>query len=97
MFEKLTEKIQLTLKNLRGQGRITEANVQESLRAVRLALLEADVHVSVVRDFLEGVKSKALGDDVLKSLSPDQHFVKILHDELKRVLGEGDMRLSCPL
>jgi signal recognition particle subunit SRP54 len=96
MFEKLTEKLQLTLKNLRGQGRITETNIQESLRAVRLALLEADVHVTVVRDFLEGVKGKALGDDVLKSLSPDQHFVKILHDELKRVLGEGDMRLKFP-
>ena len=96
MFEKLTEKIQLTLKNLRGQGRITEVNIQESLRAVRMALLEADVHVSVVRDFLEGVKVKALGDDVLKSLSPDQHFVKILHDELRRVLGEGDMRLKFP-
>jgi signal recognition particle subunit SRP54 len=96
MFEKLTEKIQLTLKNLRGQGRITEGNVQESLRAVRLALLEADVHVSVVRDFLDGVKAKALGEEVLKSLSPDQHFVKILNDELVRVLGAGDMRVKFP-
>jgi signal recognition particle subunit SRP54 len=96
MFEKLTEKIQLTLKNLRGQGRITESNVQESLRAVRLALLEADVHVSVVRDFLDGVKARALGEEVLKSLSPDQHFVKILNDELVRVLGAGDMRVKFP-
>lgn len=96
MFEKLTEKIQLTLKNLRGQGRITETNVQESLRAVRLALLEADVHVSVVRDFLDGVKARALGEEVLKSLSPDQHFVKILNDELVRVLGAGDMRVRFP-
>jgi signal recognition particle subunit SRP54 len=61
-----------------------------------MALLEADVHVSVVKDFLEGVKARALGEEVLQSLSPDQHFVKILFDELKRVLGEGDPRLRFP-
>ena len=96
MFERLTEKIQGAVKSLRGQGRITETNIQESLRAVRLALLEADVHVSVVKDFIAGVKEKALGADVLQSLSPDQHFIKILHDELIRVLAEGDSRLSFP-
>ncbi len=96
MFERLTEKIQGAVKSLRGQGRITETNIQESLRAVRLALLEADVHVSVVKDFIAGVKEKALGTDVLQSLSPDQHFIKILHEELIRVLAEGDSRLNFP-
>ncbi len=96
MFERLTERIQEAVKSLKGQGRITETNVQESLRAVRMALLEADVHVAVVKDFLEGVKTKALGQEVLKSLSPDQHFIKILYDEMARVLGEGDPRLKFP-
>lgn len=93
MFERLSERIQGAIKSLRGQGKITESNIQESLRSVRLALLEADVHVSVVRDFLEGVKAKALGEEVLASLSPDQHFIKILNEEMIRVLGEGDPRL----
>ena len=96
MFERLTERIQDAVKGLRGQGRITENNIQDSLRAVRMALLEADVHVSVVKDFLEGVKARALGQEVLRSLSPDQHFVKILNDEMVRVLGEGDSRLKFP-
>lgn len=93
MFERLTEKLQDAVRSLKGQGRITEGNIEEGIRAVRLALLEADVHVSVVRDFLGRVKEKALGQDVLRSLSPDQHFIKILHDELQAVLGEGDARL----
>ena len=93
MFEKLTEKLQNAVKSLRGQGKITESNIEEGLRMVRLALLEADVHVSVVKDFLEGVKSKALGQEVLKSLTPDQHFIKILREEMERVLSEGDSRL----
>jgi signal recognition particle subunit SRP54 len=96
MFERLTERIQDAVKSLKGQGKITEENIQESLRAVRMALLEADVHVSVVKDFLEGVKAKALGQEVLRSLSPDQHFVKILNDEMVRVLGEGDPRMRFP-
>jgi len=96
MFERLTERIQDAVKGLRGQGRITESNIQDSLRAVRMALLEADVHVSVVKDFLEGVKTRALGQEVLRSLSPDQHFVKILNEEMVRVLGEGDSRLKFP-
>ncbi len=96
MFERLTERIQDAVKGLRGQGRITESNIQDSLRAVRMALLEADVHVSVVKDFLEGVKTRALGQEVLRSLSPDQHFIKILNEEMIRVLGEGDSRLKFP-
>jgi len=96
MFERLAGKIQDAVRSLKGQGRISETNIQEGIRAVRLALLEADVHVSVVRDLLEGVKARALGQDVLQSLTPDQHFVKILHEELVRVLGEGDSRLRFP-
>ncbi len=96
MFEKLTQSIQQAVRSLKGQGRISEQNIQESLRAVRIALLEADVHVSVVRGLLEGVKAKALGQEVVKSLTPDQHFIKILYDELARVLGEGDSKLHFP-
>jgi len=93
MFERLTDRLNKAVKSLRGKGRITESNIEEGVRAVRLALLEADVHVSVVKDFLKGVREKAMGQEVLKSLSPDQHFIKILKEELERVLGEGDPRL----
>ena len=86
MFEKLSDRIQGAVKALKGQGRISEKNIQDSLRAVRIALLEADVNVSVVRDLLRGVKEKALGEKVLSSLSPDQHFIKILNEEMVRVL-----------
>jgi signal recognition particle subunit SRP54 len=96
MFERLTERLQDAVRGLRGQGKITESNIQEGLRAVRMALLEADVHVSVVRDLIEGVKAKALGQEVLRSLSPDQQFIKILHEEMTRALGQGDSRLHFP-
>ena len=96
MFERLTERLQDAVKGLRGQGKITETNIQEGLRAVRMALLEADVHVSVVRDLIEGVKAKAMGQEVLRSLSPDQQFIKILYDEMTRALGQGDSKLHFP-
>ena len=70
MFEALTDKLELTFKKLRGQGRITEKNIEESIREVRLALLEADVHFNVVKNFTESVKGKALGQEVLLSLTP---------------------------
>jgi signal recognition particle subunit SRP54 len=89
MFDGLTGRFQSILKTLRGQGRLTESNMQAGLREIRLALLEADVHVKVARDFMERVKAKALGSDVLESLTPDQQLVKILMDELKDLLGEG--------
>src|SRR5262245_51405935 len=89
MFEGLTGRFQSILKTLRGQGRLTDSNMQAGLREIRLALLEADVHVKVARDFMERVKAKALGADVLESLTPDQQLVKILMDELKDLLGEG--------
>jgi len=101
MFESLTEKLELTFKKLRGQGRISEKNIEEALREVRLALLEADVHFKVVKEFLESVKSKALGQEVLRSLTPEQHFLKIVRDELTLLLGgerrELELKGSPPL
>jgi signal recognition particle subunit SRP54 len=101
MFETLTEKLELTFKKLRGQGRISEKNIEEALREVRIALLEADVHFKVVRDFLDSVKSKALGQEVLGSLSPEQHFLRIVSNELTALLGgerrELDLKGTPPL
>ena len=87
MFESLTDKLELTFKRLRGQGKITEKNIDDALREVRLALLEADVHVQVVKTFLETVKSKSMGQEVLQSLTPEQQFVKIVRDEIVKLLG----------
>ncbi len=70
MFESLTDKLELTFKRLRGQGKITESNIDDALREVRLGLLEADVHLKVVRSFLDAVKAKAMGQEVLQSLTP---------------------------
>lgn len=89
MFSHLSDQLQQTFKNLRGQGRITESNVADSLREVRLALLDADVHFQVAKDFIAKVKEKALGEEVLKSVTPGQQIVKIFHDELTQLLG-GD-------
>ncbi|HSK29450.1 MAG TPA: signal recognition particle protein [Candidatus Limnocylindria bacterium] len=91
MFESLTDKLELTFKRLRGQGKITEKNIDDALRDVRLALLEADVHVKVVKTFLESVKTKSMGQEVLQSLTPEQQFIKIVRDELVALLG-GDYR-----
>ena len=91
MFESLTDKLELTFKRLRGQGKITETNIDDALRDVRLALLEADVHLNVVKAFLESVKTKAMGQEVLQSLSPEQQFIGIVRDELTQLLG-GDYR-----
>ena len=89
MFSRLSDQLQQTFKNLRGQGRITEANISEALREVRLALLDADVHFQVAKDFIARVKDKALGETVLKSVAPGQQIVKIFQDELTQLLG-GD-------
>jgi len=87
MFEALTDKLELTFKKLRGQGKISEGHIEEALREVRLALLEADVHFKVVKSFLESVKVKALGQEVLRSLTPEQQFIKIVREELISLLG----------
>lgn len=86
-FESLSERIQDSIKKLKGQNRLTEQNMEEMLREIRLALLEADVNFKVVREFIANVKQQALGQDVLSSLTPDQMVVKIVHDELVRILG----------
>ncbi len=87
MFETLTDKLEQTFKRLRGHGRITESNVAESLREVRLALLEADVNFKVVKSFIESVQAKSMGQDVLQSLTPDQQLIKIVREELVEILG----------
>ncbi len=87
MFETLSEKFQGVLKKLRGHGRISEGNIEEALREVRMALLEADVNYKVVKDFTAAVREKALGAEVLASLSPDQHFIKIVHAEMAKMMG----------
>jgi len=94
MFEALSEKLELTFKKLRGQGKVSANNIQEALREVRLALLEADVNFKVVKSFLDAVTTKALGQEVLQTLSPDQHFIKIVKDELTSLLGETQAELS---
>jgi signal recognition particle subunit SRP54 len=89
MFSRLSDKLQDVFKDLRGHGRISESNVNDALREVRLALLEADVHFKVAKDFIARVKDKALGEEVLRSVTPGQQIVKIFHDELAALLG-GD-------
>jgi len=87
MFEGLSERLSLVFKKLRGHGRLTEQNIAEALREVRLALLEADVHVRVVKGFIERVRERAVGHDVLESLTPGQQVVKVVYEELVEVLG----------
>jgi signal recognition particle subunit SRP54 len=94
MFENLTDRLTQTLKRLRGQGRLTEENIQDTLREVRMALLEADVALPVVREFIERVRARAVGQEVLQSLTPGQALVKIVHGELIAVMGEANDELN---
>ncbi|MBL4638170.1 MAG: signal recognition particle protein, partial [Proteobacteria bacterium] len=94
MFDSLSERLGSTLQKLRGQGRITEDNVKETLREVRMALLEADVALVVVREFIDRVKQRAMGQDVLRSLTPGQALVKVVNDELVAVMGEANESLN---
>jgi signal recognition particle subunit SRP54 len=94
MFESLTEKLTSALRNLRGVGRLTEENMAEALKEVRTALLSADVHFKVAREFVERVQAQVAGQEVIKSVSPGQQFIKIVHDELVKLLGEGTTSLS---
>ena len=89
MFDSLSEKLESVFKKLRGQGLMTEENIKDALREVRLALLEADVNFKVVKDFVESVRTKAVGVEVLQSLSPGQQIIRIVHDELVLVMGGG--------
>src|SRR5580765_197319 len=94
MFDTLSGKLQNAFRNLRGLGKITEANVGDSLREVRLALLDADVNFKVVRDFIERVKTKSLGVEVIQSIHPGQQIVKIIYDELVELLGSANAALQ---
>lgn len=94
MFENLSDKLLATLKKVRGQSKITEANIEQALKDIRLSLLEADVNFKVVKEFLDHVKAKALGAEVLQSLNAGQQFVKIVHDELVNILGRTTEELN---
>jgi len=94
MFETLSARLTRTLDRLRGSGRLTEDNIREALREVRMALLEADVALPVVKAFIEQVRVLALGAEVLESLTPGQAFIKLVHDELVAVMGTGDSELN---
>ncbi len=94
MFEKLQERLESTFKKLRGYGKLTDENIKDSLREVRVALLEADVNYKVAKDFLERVKEKALGGEVLTSITPGQLFIRIVHDELCELLGTTNKPLD---
>jgi signal recognition particle subunit SRP54 len=94
MFDSLSGKLQNAFRNLRGLGKISEANVSDSLREVRMALLEADVNFKVARDFIERVKTKAIGAEVVQSIQPGQQIVKIIHDELVDLLGSTNAALK---
>ena len=94
MFENLTDRLSATLKNVSGRGRLTEDNVKDTLREVRMALLEADVALPVVREFIKNVKENALGQDVSKSLNPGQAFIKIVQAELESAMGNANETLN---
>jgi signal recognition particle subunit SRP54 len=94
MFESLTEKLSSALRNLRGVGTLSESNMAEALAEVRAALLSADVHFKVAREFVERVQAQCAGQQVLKGVTPGQQIIKIIHDELVRLLGEGSNGLS---
>lgn len=94
LFSNLSERLQDTLRRLRGKGKLSEKDVDEALREVKLALLEADVNFKVVRTFINRVKERAVGEDVIKSLTPGQMVVKIVHEELTRLMGEKEEKLA---
>src|SRR5712692_5477193 len=94
MFENLQEKLQRAFKNLRGQGTLNAENIQEAMKEIRMALLEADVNFKVVKQFIDRVQEKAVGQEVLTALSPAQQVVKIVHDELVDVLGKDTAKLK---
>src|SRR3977135_1638250 len=94
MFENLHEKIQRAFKNLRGQAVLTEENIDEALKQIRLALLEADVNFKVVKDLIDRIRAKAVGQQVMTALSPGEQVIKILRDELVETLGKDTAKLK---
>ncbi len=89
MFDKLTERLQGVMESLRGRGRLTEENIADTLRQVRMALLEADVALPVVKTFVDAIRGKVVGQEFDKSLTPGQMLVKLIHDELIALMGAG--------
>ena len=96
MFDSLSEKLNRVFKKLKGRGRLTEANIQDALKEVRLALLEADVNYKVVKKLIEDIRGRAVGQDVLESLTPGQQIIKIVNEELARLMGESGWTLNWP-
>jgi signal recognition particle subunit SRP54 len=94
MFEALSDKLKDSLKKVRGQSRISEENIDQAIKDIRLSLLEADVNFKVVKEFIDSVKAKAIGTDVLKNVNPAQQFTKIVHDELVTALGTDAVDLD---
>ena len=94
MFELLTEKLARIFKELRGRGRLSEKDIQEALRQIRIALLEADVNYRVVKNLLEEIRQRALGQEVMESLTPGQQVIKVVHEELTKLMGEGGRDLN---
>src|SRR5262245_25392390 len=94
MFDTLTEKLDQTVRRLRGLGKISERNIEEAVREVRLALLEADVHYQVVQSFTDRVLAKAVGHEVLGSLTPEQQFIRIVDRELTELMGGTTAKLN---
>src|ERR1700684_2485097 len=93
MFDNLSEKLQRVFKNLRGEGKLTAENMDAALREIRVALLEADVNFRVVKQLIENIKQKATGEEVLSALSPSQQVIKIVHEELIKILGSHESKL----
>ncbi|MBQ2546369.1 MAG: signal recognition particle receptor subunit alpha, partial [Clostridia bacterium] len=93
MFDSLSEKLNNAFRKFRNKGRLTEADVREGMREVKLALLEADVNFKVVRDFVKTVTERAVGGEVMESLLPGQQIIKIVHEELIRLMGEANSKL----
>jgi signal recognition particle subunit SRP54 len=93
MFDNLSDKLQRVFKNLRGEGKLSAENMESALREIRLALLEADVNFRVVKQLIENIKAKAMGEEVLSALSPTQQVVKIVHEELIKILGSHESKL----
>ncbi|MCH8335183.1 MAG: signal recognition particle receptor subunit alpha, partial [Proteobacteria bacterium] len=94
MFDNLSDRLSQAARNLSGKGRLSESNIKDTLRQVRLALLEADVALPVVKSFIEKIRERALGEEVGKSLTPGQALVKIIHSELVAILGSDTVPLD---
>ena len=94
MFDQLTDKLESTFRKLRGVGKLSEDNIKEGMRELKLSLLEADVNFKVVKQLVDKIKERAMGTEVMKSITPGQMFIKIFHEELVEILGEGDHSLN---